>query len=178
MMTSETLELLLNKLPKKARKAFRCPNIRHNLIAVCELCDAGCIVMFRKHAVEVEYNGEIILRGWRDKSTKLWRVPIVPETTEINSKYGMLRSSEGAAVPRVAPGSSEGGSPRIIPDTPYNEYDPKDGVIFHAEVNAIYECENKEQLIKYYHASLCSHPKLSLIAAAKRGTAESIQCRV
>ena len=31
----------------------------------------------------------------------------------------------------------------------------------------MYECENKEQLIKYYNANLGSHPKTTLIEAAK-----------
>ena len=38
-----------------------------------------------------------------------------------------------------------------------------------ASINALYECCNKEELIKYLHASLCSHPKTTLIAAAKAG---------
>ena len=37
------------------------------------------------------------------------------------------------------------------------------------QANSIYECESKEQLVKYYHASFCSHPKTSLIAAADAG---------
>ena len=36
-------------------------------------------------------------------------------------------------------------------------------------VYSIYECSNKEQLIKYYHAILISHPKTTLIAAANAG---------
>ena len=39
----------------------------------------------------------------------------------------------------------------------------------HHIVNSIYECNNKEQLIKYMHASLGSHPKTTLIAAAITG---------
>ena len=69
------------------------------------------------------------------------------------------------------------------------EFDGRTGLIYallhqsHNEsINALYECRNKEELIKYLHASLCSHPKTILIAAAKAGyvrgfpalTAESI----
>ena len=36
------------------------------------------------------------------------------------------------------------------------------------QVASIYKCDNKEQLTKYYHASLGSHPKTTLIAAAKK----------
>ena len=42
IVTTETLELMLKKLPKAARKAFRVPDTPHNLIAACELVDAGC----------------------------------------------------------------------------------------------------------------------------------------
>ena len=36
-------------------------------------------------------------------------------------------------------------------------------------VHSVYECNNKEQLIKCYHSSLGSHPKTTLISAAKSG---------
>ena len=71
MMTTETLTLLLNKLPQEARKAYRVPTIAHNLIAVAALCDAGCDVHFYKHSVHIEYNGEVLYRGWRDAKSKL-----------------------------------------------------------------------------------------------------------
>ena len=43
-------------------------------------------------------------------------------------------------------------------------------------VYSIYECSNKEQLIKYYHASLGSHPKTTLIAAANAGYLKGCPC--
>ena len=140
IQTVRTIELLLPKWPQKARRGFQVPNITNNLVSVAELADAQCGVYFHEHGVEIEYEGEIIGRGWRDQKTRLWRVPL----------------------------TSEGGH-RIMPDTPPDEYDPKDGLIFNASVNSIYECENKEQLIQYYHASLGSHPKNTLIAAADAG---------
>ena len=140
MSTSQTVELLLPKFPTTARRAYRVPGLTNNLVAVSELCDADCTVFFTKHGVEIEYEGEIIGRGWRDKKTRLWRVPL----------------------------TSEGGG-RITPPTPLAEYDPSSGMVFHAQVNSIYECKNKEQLIKDYHASLGSHPKATLIAAANAG---------
>ena len=42
IMTTETLELLLAKLPKAARRAFRVPDIPNNLITGTELMDAVC----------------------------------------------------------------------------------------------------------------------------------------
>ena len=53
IVTTETLELMLKKLPKYVRKAFRVPGIPHNLIAACELVDAGCGVHLYKHSAEI-----------------------------------------------------------------------------------------------------------------------------
>ena len=36
-------------------------------------------------------------------------------------------------------------------------------------VLSVYEFENKQKMIKYYHASLGSHPKRTLIEAANAG---------
>ena len=137
MSTQKTIELLLPKWPKKARKGYTVPNITNNLVSVAELCDADCTVYFHQHGVDITYEGEIIGRGWRDRPTKLWRISL----------------------------TSEGGD-RITPTTDWTN--DSDG-IFHMQANSIYKCENKEQLIQYYHASLCSHPKTVLIAAADAG---------
>ena len=63
-MTTETLELLLNKLPPRARRAFRVPDIQHNLVACAELIDAGCGVYLHEHGCEIEYEGEVLYKGW------------------------------------------------------------------------------------------------------------------
>ena len=60
IVTTETLELMLKKLPKAARKAFRVPDIPHDLIADCELSDAGCGVHMYKHSAEIEFEGETL----------------------------------------------------------------------------------------------------------------------
>ena len=62
--------------------------------------------------------------------------------------------------------TSEGGD-RLTPDTTPQECNDGDDIIVDASMNAIYECENKQQLIKYFHAALGSHPKATLIGAAK-----------
>jgi hypothetical protein len=93
--TTETLELVLAKLPKAARRAFRVPDIPHNLIAGAELVDAGCGLHLYKTYGEIEYEGETLYRGWRDKPTRLWRFDL----------------------------TSKGG--RITPTTNPSEYDPK-----------------------------------------------------
>ncbi len=49
------------------------------LIGICPLCKAGCHVIFDSHNCEVEYNGNVILRGYKDPSTNLWMLPITPD---------------------------------------------------------------------------------------------------
>ena len=55
IVMTETLELLLKKIPETARKAFRVPDIPQKLIAACELVDAGCGVHLYKHSAEIEF---------------------------------------------------------------------------------------------------------------------------
>lgn len=76
LLTTETLLLHLNKLPLQAREAHRAPGITNNLISASALADAGCEIFFHKTGCEVSLNGEIILRGWRDPDTRLWRVSL------------------------------------------------------------------------------------------------------
>ena len=135
IVTTETLELMLKKIPKTARKAFRVPDTPHNLIAACELTDAVCGVHMYKHSAEIKFEGETLYQGWRDKNSRLWRFSLTSK--------GVKRST---------------------PPTDPEEYDPSNGMVL-----SVYEFENKQHLIKYYHASLGSHPKRTLIEAANAG---------
>ena len=63
IVTTETLELMVKKLPKSARKAFRVPYIPHNLIASYELAYAGCGFHLYKNIAEIEFEGETLYRG-------------------------------------------------------------------------------------------------------------------
>ena len=44
----KTIWLQLTNLPQLATTAYCIPNIHNNLLAVSELCDAGCEVIFEK----------------------------------------------------------------------------------------------------------------------------------
>ena len=59
--TTKTLQLNLTSLLQKAVIAFHVPNIYNNLLAVVELCNAGCDVMFDRNGIVVEHNGVIVL---------------------------------------------------------------------------------------------------------------------
>eukprot|EP00804_Cyclotella_cryptica_P022290 CCRYP_018111-RA/>CCRYP_018111-RA protein AED:0.33 eAED:0.46 QI:0/0/0/1/0/0/4/0/293 len=78
-LTTETLLLLLNKLPAQAWVAHRFPGVSNNFLAISKLVDAGCELFFHSTGCKVTYNGEIILRGWWGQTTQLWRVSLIPE---------------------------------------------------------------------------------------------------
>ena len=77
--TTETLELPMKKLPQAAKRAYRVKEILHNIMAAAELCDAGCGAHLYKHDAEIEYEGETLYRGWRDKPLRLWLFNINPD---------------------------------------------------------------------------------------------------
>ena len=60
IVTTETLDLILKKLPKAGRKPFRVPDIPHNLTSACELVYSGCGVHMYKHSAEIEFEGETL----------------------------------------------------------------------------------------------------------------------
>ena len=53
LVTTESLLLLLNKLPVQARTEHYAPGISNNLLAASELADAGCELIFHKTGCEV-----------------------------------------------------------------------------------------------------------------------------
>lgn len=52
LLTTETLLLLLNKLPSSTRISHHAPGITNNLLAVSNLVDAGCEIFFIVRAVK------------------------------------------------------------------------------------------------------------------------------
>ena len=55
IMTTKMLELLLKKLPTKARRAFLVPEIPHNLVAAAKLVNAGCSIYLHKTGFEIGF---------------------------------------------------------------------------------------------------------------------------
>ena len=49
-----------------------------SLFGIRVLCKAGCKVVFDDDKCDVFYQGKLILRGYKDPSTDLWTLPIVP----------------------------------------------------------------------------------------------------
>ena len=139
----KNLELLLNKCPPKT-SAFRVDDALHNLVVVAALVDAGCSVHLNNWGCEIDLEGETLCHGWREGfGSRLWRIKLTDDRTQ-----------------------------RIQLDADLEDYDAISGIICMAigySANNIYKCQNKQHLIKYYHAALGSHPKQKLAAAAKKG---------
>ena len=74
--TTETLELPMKKLPQAAKRAYRAKEIPYNIMTAAEMCDAGCGVHLYNHNAEIEHEGEMLYRGWRDRPSRLWQFNI------------------------------------------------------------------------------------------------------
>ncbi|KAL7474761.1 hypothetical protein ACHAW6_000714, partial [Cyclotella cf. meneghiniana] len=133
LITTETLLLHLNKLPAQARIAHHSPGISNNLLAASDLADARCELFFHSTGCEVTYNGEIILRGWRDTNTRLWRVSLI-----------------------------HNGSNRIVPPYKdiTDLYSTPENSFVNSAFHPIYKCSNTNQLIQFYYATM-DYPVIS-----------------
>ena len=72
-------ELDLPMLPNIARQAHIFPNIKHSLVLIGSLCDAGCTVTFKIKYFTVVYKYDIILQWWRNHHDKWWYLPLSVE---------------------------------------------------------------------------------------------------
>ena len=93
LTTSGNVLFSLPKLPQLAKQAYRIAGLTNNLLSAAVLADAGCEVFFHHTGCEVSYKGEIILRGWRDPTTRLWQVPITSTEDNIMPKEDNIIAS-------------------------------------------------------------------------------------
>ena len=76
MVTTKTVNLLLKKLPTKARQTHRVPGIINSFLSVPVLVDTVCELFFHRTGCDTPFNGETIIRGWRDTATNMWRISL------------------------------------------------------------------------------------------------------
>jgi hypothetical protein len=114
------------------------------LIGIRPLCKVGCHVIFDNHKCEVEYKGNVILKGYKDPSIKLRMLPIVPD--------GMQ--------------SALSQPPPIVDRTLHPHQTFHDGVNLASFTHSVHRQSNG---VKFAHQSLCN-PKLStLLKAVRKG---------
>ena len=124
MFTTKTMEPLISELSKAAREAHIATGIIYNILYVSILCNSGCEVFLHSTGCEISFNGEIIVRGWSDMQTNMWRIPILDE-----------------GVSNIIPAYSDGAMMPELVSMPITE----------GFSNNIYECETTGQIIYLYH---------------------------
>ena len=83
LVTTHEGEIDIPGLPIEARRAHICPDLAHSsLVAVKQLADAGCKIIYDKEEVRVMYQGKVVWRGGREVSTGLWVLPLCPDNPE------------------------------------------------------------------------------------------------
>ena len=112
-----------------------------SLIGIRPLCDAGCTVTFDKEKCNVVYEGNVILRGFKDIATGLWTLPI---------------DATKSALPRSAPDI----------DRAQDNIDIHPGVHLPSFTHSV---STRANGVKFAHQLLCNPKILTLLKAVRRG---------
>ena len=125
MNTRETIQLLLNKIPEPCHEAYQASDIINNLLSESILVDTGYEVFLYGTGSNISYNGEVIIRGWRDIPTRIWCISLLPD-----------------------------GSNNSIPSNGNTIYEASTLYIPTFLTNIVFECDNTDQIIQYYHTTM------------------------
>ena len=73
-------------LPPSARYVHDIPGIKHSLLSIVRLCNAGCEVVFGRWGlnVEVRYKGKVVMKARKSTINGLWYVSITNVNREDN----------------------------------------------------------------------------------------------
>eukprot|EP00957_Ditylum_brightwellii_P116053 8853455-Ditylum_brightwellii.AAC.2 len=124
----------------------------HNLVAVAELCDSGCKVIFDEEDIVVQKDGENVVKGLRDLLTRLWQIPIVDKPAQITE-----------APPEYA-------NAAVAPMEYANAAVAVNSANYTMHLaNSVYGCNTQKELIQFYHATMLSLVKKMLLEAARWG---------
>ena len=143
----ELRELPFN-LRAPARDVHMLPGVRHTLLSMNRFAEAGYISIFDEDEVNIydATNTEItvsrgaILRGWRDASSGLWRIPLIPNPVDEDSDTTLMSATPDQALQASQPPPTE-------------------------DVLNVYEVKTKPELIRYYHAAAGFPTKATWLAA-------------
>jgi hypothetical protein len=114
------------------------------LMGIRLLCKAGCRVIFDSDKCDVEFDGNIVLRGYKDPSTDLWTLPITPDKI----RSALSRSS------------------------PVFNHAPDPNSRLHSSVQLalfMHFIRTRGKGIKFTHQSLCNPKVSTLLKAVRKG---------
>ena len=134
-------DLDIPQLPKSARECNIIPDLAsYSLISVVKLCEAGSEVSFTKWGigVEVQYRGQLMIKGSKYTRTGLWIVPMSsPPDTTTSSSIKQQSTNKCNSSNKLNAGN-------------------------------LYETRSQAELAMYHHQSLVSLPTSTLLQAIKR----------
>ena len=122
---------------------------RDSLLSIPKFADANYVAIFDKDEVNIYDANKTtivvsrgpILRGWRCKQTKLWRIPLIKNVTNENTDTVLCDRCPT----------------EFLPDRP-----PPDEAIHN-----VYELKTQPELVRYYHAAAGFPTKPSWLKAIK-----------
>jgi hypothetical protein len=115
-----------------------------SLMGIHPLYKVGCKVIFDDKTCNVVYNGNVILRGYKDPATDLWTLPI--------PRAIMLTTPSQNNLPRPCPS---------IGRAPHSRPEEFEGASF------LHSVRTRANNVKFVHQSLCN-PKISTLLRATR----------
>jgi hypothetical protein len=149
IQATETAEYPFN-VRAPAKELHITPGVsQHSLLSTGKFADANYITVFDKDTVNVyDANDTIItvtkdaiLRGWRDMSNKLWRIPLVDVVQNMNTDTIIVNRPPT----------------EFLPDRPPTE----------EAIHNVYELKTSPELIRYLHAAAGFPTKPQWITAIK-----------
>ena len=99
-----TVNKLLHKVRTPARDVNIVPSlVKNSLLSTSKFADAGYTAIYDENEVnffdakttKIIVSADAVLKGWRCPSTKLWRVPLVPIVTNLNTDTIILDHPSG-----------------------------------------------------------------------------------
>ncbi len=134
------------------------PSLRvASLIGICLLCKAGCTVIFDIQKCNVIFNGDVILKGYKDPVTHIWMLPF---PTRVCTAPG----------PNVLPqpGLCTGCAPHPLRDVSDAHPDLTLATFTHS-------VRTRANAVKFPHQLLC-YPKIpTLLKAFRKGSSKGVQ---
>ena len=162
-------------LPDAARNAHVIPGIKHSLLSIVRLCNAGCEVSFSKWGVgvEVRYRGKVIMKGSKSTIDGLWYVPIT-QNSEVNLDQHCKPQQEAATYAPQAQNSFLASSVAefSMPQPPITVEDDEitvktsnatQNAQIAANVTTQITTFSREELAMYHHQSLGSSSRALLV---------------
>jgi hypothetical protein len=149
-----------------------------SLFRIRVLCKAGCKVVFDDDKCDVLYQGKLILRGYKDPSTDLWTLPIVPTPAKLWTTPGTPAKGPNVEISEVSSRKEYVSLPHakdaslmmygLTPGAALPRPGPCIGRTPHPAIAGFtHLIKTRVNAVKFAHQSLCN-PKISTMLKAVR----------